>query len=123
KDAAVISKKCGGAVPPPAHLEVKDDGAAGAAVLKFVSLMVAAFCFGALHAHGRFIRLDVTACEQVGLQGFHHGHKQATRCDNRSVERAAGEGDSKVPIQISLLPVNGQMRAVFLDDDIDDERI
>ena len=64
QDAPVIAKELGGTFPRPAHSEVEDDRSARPAVLELIALMVAAPGFFALHADGRFVRLDVSAFEQ-----------------------------------------------------------
>jgi hypothetical protein len=123
EDAPVIAKELGGTFPRPAHAEVEDDRSARPAVLELIGLVIAAPGLSALHPDGDFVGLDVSAFEQVALQDRRHGEQQLTGDRDGGDKRAARDFDPVVSLQIGSLPVERQMREVFLDEHIDNHRV
>ena len=119
KDASVIAKELSGTFPRPAHAKVEDDRSAEPAVLELIGLVVAPLVCSRSKPDRGFIRLDVSAFEQIAFKNRRHGKQQFARSHDGRVERAARDFDSVVSLQIGGLPVKRQMGEVFLDEHVD----
>lgn len=110
QDACTFSKEVCRTVLFSAHLKVEDDRTVRAAVLKLISPDGCAFWFLRFARRWALVRLDVTACEQIGFQGFHHGDEQSPAVMIGPLSASRGKIHCEILIYVCVLTVNGPLR-------------
>ena len=103
--------------------EVEHHASSGATVLPEVRLVVLTSAFAHLHIHRRFIRLNVTAADQLSPHRRDHRDQQLADFQNPAVERGAADFQVEVPFQNHALTMQGQVIAILADDCLDDDPV
>src|SRR3954470_17719480 len=97
QDAFELSQKLLGAVASTPEPKIEHYIAARLAVLPQVGLMVFASTVMHLHAHRRFICLDIRAADQLTTDGRRNGREQLTHAHDPSIQRGAADLEPGLP--------------------------
>src|SRR5436305_10858084 len=109
QDAFKLSQKSLGAVASTPESKIEHYVPAGPAVLPQVGLMVFASSVVHLHAHWRFICLDIRATDQLTTDGRGNSREQLTHSHHPSIQRGAADLEPGLPLQNRALTVQRQM--------------
>src|SRR4051812_38515755 len=85
--------------------------------------MVAAACSFTLHSDGRFISLDVTACEQIFAHGPGDCLQPCAALHHPPTARHRRDVDTRFPPESLLLAVEWLVIAILRNDRVDDHRV
>src|SRR5207302_5087363 len=119
QDAFELSQKSLGAVASTPEPKIEHYMAAGPAVLPQIGLMVFASTVVHLHAHWRFICLDIRAADQLTTDGRRNGREQLTHSHDPSIQRGAADLEAGLPFQNRALTVQRQMVTILCHYGID----
>src|SRR5947209_16391782 len=119
QDAFELSQKSLGTVTSTPEPEIEHYLGAGLAVLPQVGLMVFASTVMHLHAHWRFIGLDIRAADQLTTDGRRNGREQLTHSHDPSIQRGAADLEAGLPFQNRALTVQRQVVTILCHYGID----
>jgi hypothetical protein len=86
-------------------------------------LVILSSALACLHIHGRFIRLNVTAADQLPPHRGDHRDQQLSDFEYPAVQRRSADFQADVSLQNHALPMQGHVIAIFADDRLDDDPV